>query len=685
MVLSEFFQGTPCPLSDEQIEGLFLAFRQMYSPNSVAYDEFFLALKEDPSPERRQYIRAAFRRLDVSSEGLVDVNTMVNAFNANRHPFVSDGSRDAQDVLLEFTETLQDLVSFRRGQRSYPTNLVAWEEFEDYYKFVSGCYETDALFCSILSKVWDIDKALDTHPNSKKEHSAPAAGVPAKSRAGLHHWQTNTLPVNSTYRHARATVDVEQILAKTRAHVAKKGLRATVEVVRNFFIMDDDVDDLLDIYEFRQACVQSGIPFAEDAESKIFEVYGDRKKLRMSVFMKAFLGTMSESRQAIVKKAWTSLGGDVNAETSTISPGMLKERFHPDAHPSVHKGSPKEALAIMNEFLDTFSILAHVMGGCQDGQVSLQDFMSYYEVVSATIESDPYFDLMMHRVWSLPLDQKVDSPQEATTLISPREVQVYERSPSPMAERKPAPFDGPSVYCTAPPEAQTHRRFKSKEAPAELKPELYVNCSPITKSSIVFNDAAHAGLETVILRLRENLAKRGLKGWRGLVQRFTQYDYRRNGSVMRLDWERIHKSLGLGLSPEERETLFRTLSINRKDGAMDYQTCVTLLKDNMSSSRMEQVLALFARLQDREEGVSVSRFRNSFRAADSPQCILAQMPADRVQEEFCDAADFFGGPSYFDEESFVGFFSMLSAIFEGDDEFRLMTSAAFGFQLDVAR
>merc|ERR1719198_1852669 len=131
---------------------------------------------------------------------------------------VSDGSRSADEVHAEFLETLRDVVSYRRGQRSYPTNLVAWEEFEDYYKFISGCYETDGLFCSILQKVWDLDKVPDMAIEARASMAAPAAGLPPKSRAGLHHWQTNTLPTNPNFRNTGAgnVGTLAQVLSRAR-------------------------------------------------------------------------------------------------------------------------------------------------------------------------------------------------------------------------------------------------------------------------------------------------------------------------------------------------------------------------------------------------------------------------------------------------------------------------------------
>ena len=52
-------------------------------------------------------------------------------------------------------------------------------------------------------------------------------------------------------------------------------------------------------------------------------------------------------------------------------------------------------------FLDTFSALAHVRGGCENGMVSFNDFLAYYDVVSSTVENNSLFDLILQRVWDV--------------------------------------------------------------------------------------------------------------------------------------------------------------------------------------------------------------------------------------------------------------------------------------------
>eukprot|EP00439_Symbiodinium_sp_Y106_P020154 s5618_g2.t1 len=82
-VLGDFFQDLQ--VSFGELRAIFDLFRQPHV-NQLPYDEFFLALKEEISQARRAAIRQAFRRLDVASEGLVDLEVLLRSFNATRHP-----------------------------------------------------------------------------------------------------------------------------------------------------------------------------------------------------------------------------------------------------------------------------------------------------------------------------------------------------------------------------------------------------------------------------------------------------------------------------------------------------------------------------------------------------------------------------------------------------------------------
>jgi len=676
-----FSSDSGCPVHEEQAAAVFSLFEQPYSPGEISYDEFLQVLKDDAmNQERREVIRMAFRHMDTNSEGLVDIGTMLATYNANRHPQVSDGTRDPEEVHAEFEQTLQEAVSFRRGQQAYPTTLVAWEEFEDYYKFISGCFESDQVFCTVLRRVWDLDKAPDKSIEGRDGLARPAAGIRAKARAGLHHWQSNTLPQNRTHCPVDDYVKADDVLLHVRQKIADKGIRAAVEVVQNFYAADDDMDELLDTYEFRRACKESGIVLVASEEAAVLDACGVESAAQGCVHLQKLLrmlhGPLNRQRFELIERAFRGVGGDPESEDSGINPATLKQQFTPEGHPLVVKREMDPGI-FLAEFLDTFSLLAHIRGGCQNGTVSFSDFLAYYDLVSSTIENDSYFDLLMHRLWPVGGEEERADKRWAAP--------VYDPSANPTARNRPPAHHGPTAYSNQLDETsqfpETHRRF-SRTAhgdgaqSSDQRPAAY---SAITKSSIVFNEAETGELGGVLRRLRDALSRRGIKGWLMLSERAEQLDSRRNGGILRLDWQRLQRSLGLGLAPEEQEALFKGFVNGRRDGAMDWPLCLQSLRAGLLSDRRQGMVdRLFEDLADDGARVPPHVLQQAFDAKSVPSCFVGRRDPATERRDFCDAVDHFSKGIDLDSQAFSDFFSMISSCYKEEDEFRLMTSTAFG-------
>lgn len=301
--------------------------------------------------------------------------------------------------------------------------------------------------------------------------------------------------------------------------------------------------------------------------------------------------------------------------------------------------------------------------------VSYRDFFDYYKVVSSTIDNDAFFELVMNRLWSPPCTGGIGDGGSA--LGSPRSAAATREGDrvSPVASNAGG---APLSMAGSPP----RRGIGFDREPKLASPSAR---GSLTKSSIRFEEPYSTGLDDVFDRLRDGIALRGMRGWVSVVQRFEQYDFRRNGTVMRLDWERLNKSLGLGLAPDEREALFKALSANRRDGGMDYQMCLNILRGPPSKWRQELIQRLFDQLVDASGIVPLSSLRRGFDPRNAPACLCGRKDAQQVGQEFKDAVEFFGsGEAGFTPERFGEFFSMVSGVYHEDDEFRLMTTAAFG-------
>ena len=103
-------------------------------------------------------------------------------------------------------------------------------------------------------------------------------------------------------------------------------------------------------------------------------------------------GNLSDRRRSLVRLAFNVLDKD---GSGLIEPTEIASVYDASKHPDVVNGkrTPEE---ILSEFLETFEV-----NGDNDGKVSLQEFENYYSHVSASIDDDDYFELMMRNAWHI--------------------------------------------------------------------------------------------------------------------------------------------------------------------------------------------------------------------------------------------------------------------------------------------
>ena len=101
---------------------------------------------------------------------------------------------------------------------------------------------------------------------------------------------------------------------------------------------------------------------------------------------------MSDRRKQLIGMAFAGL--DKNG-VGIIEPEDIMSVYDCSRHPDVLAGKRTSA-EILQEFLDTFDV-----GGVQDGKVTRQEFENYYHNISASIDDDDYFELMIRNAWHI--------------------------------------------------------------------------------------------------------------------------------------------------------------------------------------------------------------------------------------------------------------------------------------------
>ena len=163
---------------------------------------------------------------------------------------------------------------------------------------------------------------------------------------------------------------------------------------RQFRVMDDDGNRKLDYLEFKKGCCDFGLTL-EDYEIKNafqkFDLDGNGT-IDFDEFLVSLRPPMSKSRRDIIMQAFRKLDKDGSGSITTDD---LKGVYSAKYHPKYLNGEWTE-LQVFREFLKSFDSPEN-----PDYIVTQDEFINYYSGVSASIDSDAYFDLMMRNAWKL--------------------------------------------------------------------------------------------------------------------------------------------------------------------------------------------------------------------------------------------------------------------------------------------
>ncbi len=125
---------------------------------------------------------------------------------------------------------------------------------------------------------------------------------------------------------------------------------------------------------------------------KAFDYNGDGS-VTYDEFIRGVRGSMNEFRIEWVKKAFNILDVD---RSQTITLEEMATRYDVSQHPQVKSGELKP-----EDALRAFMANWHLQQKTHRDEVSLAEFLEYYEWVSSSIDRDDYFELMMRNAWHI--------------------------------------------------------------------------------------------------------------------------------------------------------------------------------------------------------------------------------------------------------------------------------------------
>jgi Ca2+-binding EF-hand superfamily protein len=164
---------------------------------------------------------------------------------------------------------------------------------------------------------------------------------------------------------------------------------------RRFRIFDSDGNKQLGLSELQDGLTHYGLHLEKKDIVTLMAALdrdGAASSLSFDEFMIGIRGVLNERRTKLVDMAFKVLDRD---GSGVVNMEDMKAIYNTSHHPEVVDGQMGEDEAL-HHMLDQFD------GGEHDGKVTLDEFHEYYKNVSASVDDDDYFELMIRNAWHIP-------------------------------------------------------------------------------------------------------------------------------------------------------------------------------------------------------------------------------------------------------------------------------------------
>ncbi len=445
----------------------------------------------------------------------------------------------------------------------------------------------------------------------------------------------------------------ETIFEKCKQRLLARGGKGIIGLARQFKIFDDNNNKTLEYEEFLKACKNYKVDVSTNELKVLFNLFDTDGSgtVNYDEFLREIRGEMNTKRKNITLKAFKKIDKD---GSGIIEINDIKALYNCKDHPDVKSGKKSEE-DVYAEFLETFEMNHQSTKGLRDKKVSRDEFLEYYNNISASIDDDDYFEIMMNNTWKL-TKQPGDTKKKAWSNDEDNQVNesslqqnFKHRSKTPTKERE-------TDRSTTPVKITNDR---------SITPDRAMKSGKLTKNKMLHNNGTPWGTddnytrfnkkgdsndnnktvikgkdpnsgEVVIVKFRNKLASRGTRGIMGIRRSFMICDDDNSKTLSFSEFQKFCNDYRMGLDKTQVKNLFQYFDSDGS-GEIDYEEFLHGVVGEMNSFRKGVVKRVFDKLDiDKSGTLEINDLRGIYNAAIHPDVKSGKKTEDDVLGEFLD-------------------------------------------------
>jgi len=410
-----------------------------------------------------------------------------------------------------------------------------------------------------------------------------------------------------------------KVMDKFREKILSRGGKGILGLARQFKIFDDNRSMTLDLPELTKAIRDFRVDLSPNEIKVLFNLIDTDQSGEVSYdeFLREIRGDMNQSRRKYVDQAFSKLDLD---KSGVVEFEEIKGLYNCKKHPDVLSGKKTEDEVYM-DFMETFQMHSALKGkGTADNEITRQEFQEYYENISASIDRDDYFALMMTNAWKL------------------GERPSYEGRSAWRNEDKKTQnekWDGAFAYNKRAKDTSISVSQKAPWGTSEGTTSYNTSNNPNQKTLKVGK-----GGSGNMMKFREAVARRGVRGIMSLRRSFMIADDNNNKQIDINEFTKLIHDYRIPVESSEVKSLFGEFDSD-KSGEISYDEFLRGVCGEMNDFRMALAKRAFVVMdKDKSGEIDINDLRGVYNAKFHPDVKSGKKTEDEVLAEFLDTFEY---------------------------------------------